>query len=65
MPRRWLACLSRLSLDRPITNPLRVPQPDHQDAKYIHDRMPVILDPDAYDLWLDPSMTSVVAASEC
>jgi putative SOS response-associated peptidase YedK len=20
----------------------------------VHDRMPVILDPDAYDLWLDP-----------
>ena len=23
----------------------------------IHDRMPVILDPDSYDLWLDPGMT--------
>jgi putative SOS response-associated peptidase YedK len=22
----------------------------------IHDRMPVILDPDGYDLWLDPGM---------
>jgi putative SOS response-associated peptidase YedK len=22
----------------------------------IHDRMPVILDPDSYDLWLDPGM---------
>ncbi len=30
----------------------------------VHDRMPVILDPDAYDLWLDPGMTNVVAASE-
>ena len=25
----------------------------------VHDRMPVILDPDSYDLWLDPGMTSV------
>jgi putative SOS response-associated peptidase YedK len=24
----------------------------------------VILDPDAYDLWLDPRMTNVAAASE-
>jgi putative SOS response-associated peptidase YedK len=30
----------------------------------IHDRMPVILDPDCYDLWLDPGMTHVDAASE-
>jgi putative SOS response-associated peptidase YedK len=26
--------------------------------------MPVILDPDAYDLWLDLGMTSLAAASE-
>jgi len=26
--------------------------------------MPVILDPDGYDLWLDPGMTGVSAASE-
>jgi len=26
--------------------------------------MPVILDPDAYDLWLDPGMKDVSAASE-
>ena len=26
--------------------------------------MPVILDPDAYDLWLDPGMNDVAAASE-
>ena len=25
----------------------------------VHDRMPVILDPDSYDLWLDPGMTDV------
>ena len=30
----------------------------------VHDRMPVFLDPDAYDVWLDPGMTSVAAASE-
>jgi putative SOS response-associated peptidase YedK len=26
--------------------------------------MPVILDPDSYDLWLDPGMRNVAAASE-
>jgi putative SOS response-associated peptidase YedK len=30
----------------------------------VHDRMPVILDPDSYDLWLDPGMTDVSAASK-
>jgi putative SOS response-associated peptidase YedK len=30
----------------------------------VHDRMPVILDPDVYDLWLDPGMRDVGAASE-
>jgi putative SOS response-associated peptidase YedK len=30
----------------------------------IHDRMPVILNADSYDLWLDPGMTDVGAASE-
>jgi len=30
----------------------------------VHDRMPVILDPAAYDLWLDPGMRDVHAASE-
>jgi putative SOS response-associated peptidase YedK len=30
----------------------------------IHDRMPVILDPDGYDLWLDPGMNDAAAASE-
>jgi putative SOS response-associated peptidase YedK len=30
----------------------------------VHDRMPVILDPDNYDLWLDPGMTNVAAISE-
>jgi putative SOS response-associated peptidase YedK len=29
----------------------------------VHDRMPVILDPDGYDLWLDPGMTDVVEVS--
>ncbi|MGD0178632.1 MAG: SOS response-associated peptidase family protein [Terriglobales bacterium] len=30
----------------------------------VYDRMPVILDPDNYDLWLDPGMTSVEVVSE-
>jgi putative SOS response-associated peptidase YedK len=30
----------------------------------VHDRMPVILDPDTYDVWLDPGMQNVAAASE-
>jgi putative SOS response-associated peptidase YedK len=30
----------------------------------VHDGMPVILDPDGYDLWLDPGMTNVDAASD-
>jgi len=30
----------------------------------VHDRMPVIIDPDSYDAWLDPGMNDVSAASE-
>ena len=30
----------------------------------VHDRMPVILDTDGYDLWLDPGMTNLDAASD-
>jgi putative SOS response-associated peptidase YedK len=30
----------------------------------VHDRMPVILDPEGYDLWLDPGMRNVNVASE-
>jgi putative SOS response-associated peptidase YedK len=30
----------------------------------VHDRMPVILDPDGYDLWLDPGMKNVSVVSE-
>jgi putative SOS response-associated peptidase YedK len=33
-------------------------------ASAVHDRMPVILDSDTYDLWLDPGMNDVRAASE-
>jgi putative SOS response-associated peptidase YedK len=33
-------------------------------ASAIHDRMPVILDPDSYDLWLDPGMTDAQVVSE-
>jgi hypothetical protein len=34
------------------------------ETSAVHDRMPVIPDPDAYDLWLDPGMMNVRAASE-
>jgi putative SOS response-associated peptidase YedK len=30
----------------------------------IHDRMPVILDPDCYDLWLDPGVRDVAAVEK-
>ena len=30
----------------------------------VHDRMPAILDPDSYELCLDPGMTNVAAASD-
>ena len=30
----------------------------------VHDRMPVILDPDSYDVWLDPGMTDTGTASD-
>jgi len=30
----------------------------------VHDRMPVILDPGSYDLWLDPGMHNVAGLSE-
>jgi putative SOS response-associated peptidase YedK len=30
----------------------------------VHDRMPVILDPDSYDIWLDPGMRDLTTASE-
>jgi putative SOS response-associated peptidase YedK len=33
-------------------------------ASAVHDRMPVIIDPGGYDLWLDPGMQNVAAASE-
>jgi putative SOS response-associated peptidase YedK len=30
----------------------------------VHDRMPVILDPDSYDIWLDPGMRDLTTVSE-
>ena len=30
----------------------------------VHDRMPVILEPDSHDLWLDPGMQNVAAVSD-
>ncbi len=41
----------------PTTTPNAVTSP-------VHDRMPVILDRDSYDKWLDPGMTNVEAVSE-
>lgn len=29
----------------------------------VHDQMPVILDPDSYDLWLDPGMQNMADVS--
>jgi putative SOS response-associated peptidase YedK len=49
---KWLETCSILT-----TSPNAVTSP-------VHDRMPVILDPDAYDLWLDPGMTNSAAASD-
>jgi putative SOS response-associated peptidase YedK len=48
----WIKTCSILT-----TNPNAVTAP-------VHDRMPVILDADAYELWLDPGMTNVGAASD-
>ena len=33
-------------------------------CREVHDRMPVILPPDSYDLWLDPGLTDVAAIAE-
>jgi putative SOS response-associated peptidase YedK len=30
----------------------------------VHDRMPVVLDPGSYNLWLDPGMRNASAASD-
>jgi len=38
--------------------------PPNAVTSAVHDRMPVILDPDSYDLWLDPGMQNVAAASD-
>jgi hypothetical protein len=35
------------------------------ETSAVHDRMPVIPNPDGYDLWLDPGMQNVAAASDC
>ncbi|MGB8060798.1 MAG: SOS response-associated peptidase [Candidatus Sulfotelmatobacter sp.] len=36
----------------------------HAVTSTVHDRMPVILDPNDYDLWLDPGMRNMDAVSE-
>jgi hypothetical protein len=49
---RWVKTCSILT-----TNPNAV-------TSAIHDRMPVILDPNSYNLWLDPVVQNVAAISE-
>jgi putative SOS response-associated peptidase YedK len=49
---QWIKSCSILT-----TTPNALTAPDH-------DRMPVILDPDIYDLWLDPGMKDVHAMSD-
>jgi putative SOS response-associated peptidase YedK len=39
-------------------------QPPNAVTSQAHDRMPVILKPDDYDLWLDPGMTKVTLLSD-
>ncbi len=48
----WIKTCSILTT---ITNAVTAP---------VHDRMPVILDADSYDLWLDPGMQNVAAISD-
>jgi putative SOS response-associated peptidase YedK len=38
--------------------------PPNSVTATVHDRMPVILDREGYDLWLDPGMTDVQVVSE-
>ena len=56
------------SLERPKWQQGRDLLDSDHDAKCCDlsraDRMPVILDPDSYDLWLDPGMRDVSTASE-
>ena len=56
------------SLERPKRQLVQdLLDPDHDPnavTSAVHDRMPVILDPDDYDLWLDPGMKDVAAASD-
>jgi putative SOS response-associated peptidase YedK len=49
---KWLETCSILT-----TTPNAVTSP-------VHDRMPVILDPDSYDVWLDPGMQNAATISE-
>jgi putative SOS response-associated peptidase YedK len=45
----------RASDDRTILSCTIITTTPNKLVKEIHNRMPVILDPDAYDLWLDPA----------
>lgn len=33
-------------------------------ASAVHDRMPIVLDPNSYELWLDPGFTDAAAVSD-
>jgi putative SOS response-associated peptidase YedK len=57
MPSFWHLRPAQLACAILTTTPNAVTAP-------IHDRMPVILHPDSYELWLDPGMHNVGAASE-
>ena len=48
-----------------IAEPPRVsPTTPNAVTAPVHDRMPAILDPDNYDLWLDPGMRDATTASK-
>jgi hypothetical protein len=61
--RKSFVCRSRpLLLSGPVSKACSALGPVETSA--VQERMPVILDPDAYDLWLDPGIMNVRAASE-
>jgi putative SOS response-associated peptidase YedK len=51
------------SISNPLSTAILTTTPNAVTAA-VHDRMPVILDPDGYELWLDPGMQNVAAMSE-
>ena len=50
---------------RLVNNPRKVRRrAENQLLADVHDRMPVILSPESYDLWLNPGFRDVAAAAE-